>query len=137
MKKKVIQKKVNSSVNKSKVNSKSVSEFERYILEIERPEYDGPDISWALPTDATPLEKAKYKICEKILAYQQDNDLPIQEIARRIHLTTAETKDILHYHLNYFTFERLLTYLNRLLYPSQQIEIVIKEKKNITRVRNH
>ena len=135
MKKKVS--KVNSKVNKRKVDSKSKSEFERYIQEIERPEYDGADISWALPADATSLEKAKYKICERILAYQQDNNLPIQEIARRIYLTTAETKDILHYHLSYFTFERLLTYLNRLLYPSQQVEVVIKEKKNTIRVRTH
>ena len=129
--------KTKPTLKKRKVDSKPKSEFERYVQEIERPEYDGSDISWALPVDATPLEKAKYKICEKILAYQQDNDLSTQEIARRIHLTTAETKDILHYHLSYFTFERLLTYLNRLLYPSQQVEIVIKEKKNTIRIRAH
>jgi len=35
-----------------------------------------------LPVDATPLEKAKYKICEKILAYQQDNDLSDEQIAK-------------------------------------------------------
>ena len=120
-----------SKFEKRRINSElSKKDFERYLEEIERPEYDGSDISWALPENTTPLEKAKYKICERILAYQQDNDIPVEEIARRIHLTTAETKDILHYHLSYFTFERLLTYLDRLLYPFQQIEVIIKEKKN-------
>lgn len=120
---------------KSKRSLKEEREFEKYLAEIERPEYDGSDISWSLSKNATPLEKVKYKICERILTYHQDNDLSIEETARRIHLTTAETKDILHYHPSYFTFERLLTYLNRLLTPSQQIEIVIKEKRNSVLVR--
>ena|SRR5436305_41135 len=130
-----MKKKLNKKVVKKKRTSQEEREFERYIQEIEKPDYDGPDISWSLPANATPLEKAKYNICERILAYQQDNDLSTKEIAKRIHLTTAETKDILHYHLSYFTFERLITYANRLLYPSQQVEIVIKEKKNNIRVR--
>ncbi|MCE8162875.1 MAG: hypothetical protein I3273_01085 [Candidatus Moeniiplasma glomeromycotorum] len=114
---------------------RATGEFEKYIEEIERPEYDGPDISKSLPTNATPWEKAKYDICEKILAYQQDNNLSINEITHRLRLTTAETKDILHYRLECFTFKNLVTYLNRLIAPSKQVEIVIKEKKNPVRVR--
>ncbi|CAG8844639.1 25866_t:CDS:1, partial [Racocetra persica] len=53
--------------------------FQKYLQEIENPDYDGPDISQALPVNASPIEKAKYKLCEKILAYQQDNNLLIEE----------------------------------------------------------
>src|SRR5690349_9989254 len=95
-------------------NNQQDQEFKKYLQEIENPDYDGPDISQALRANASPIDKAKYKICEKILAYQQDNNLPIEKVADKIKLTTAETKDIFHYHLNQFTLERLLTYANRL-----------------------
>ena len=81
-----------------------------------------------LPANASPIDKAKYKVCEKILAYQQDNNLPIEEVAHKIKLTTAETKDIFHYHLSCFTLDRLLTYANRLFSPTE-IEVIINEKK--------
>lgn len=109
-------------------------DFKKYLQEIEKPDYDGPDISRALPDDANSLEKAKYKLCEKILAYQQDNNLPIEEVAQRIKLTTAETKDIFHYHLDCFTFDRLITYANRLFSPVE-IEVIINEKKSNLHVR--
>lgn len=102
--------------------------FKKYLQEIESPNYDGSDISQALPANASPIDKAKYQICEKILAYQQDNNLPIEEVARKIQLTTAETKDIFHYHLSLFTLERLITYANRLLSPLE-IEVIVSEKK--------
>src|SRR5437763_16039519 len=103
-------------------------EFEKYLQEIEKPDYDGSDISQALPANASPIDKAKYKVCEKILAYQQDNNLPIEEVAHKIKLTTAETKDIFHYHLSCFTLDRLLTYANRLFSPTE-IEVIVNEKK--------
>jgi hypothetical protein len=112
-----------------KKNTKnSQKDFKKYLQEIEKSDYDGPDISQALSTNATPVEKAKYKICEKILAYQQDNNLLIEEVANKIKLTTAETKDIFHYHLDCFTLDRLLIYAGRLLAPAE-IEVIITEKK--------
>jgi hypothetical protein len=115
-------------------NSQQKQDFKKYLQEIEKPDYDGPDISRALPANASSLERAKYKLCEKILAYQQDNNLPIEEVADRIKLTTAETKDIFHYHLDYFTFDRLITYANRLFSPAK-IEVTISEKKDNLHVR--
>ena len=47
-------------------------------------------------------------------------------MAKRIKLTTAETKDIFHYHLYCFTFDRLITYANRLFSPTE-IEIIINK----------
>ena len=109
--------------------NKQKQDFQKYLQEIESSDYDGPDISQALSADATSIEKAKYKICEKILAYQQDNNLPIEEVAHKIKLTTAETKDIFHYHLNCFSLDRLLTYASRLFSPNE-IEIIVEERKN-------
>ena len=104
--------------------------FKKYLQEIENSNYDGSDISCALPVNASPIEKSKYQICEKILGYQQDNNLPIEEVARKIQLTTAETKDIFHYYLDLFTLERPIAYANRLLYP-QEIEVIVSEKNSV------
>ncbi|CAG8562373.1 3891_t:CDS:2 [Paraglomus occultum] len=35
--------------------------FQKYLQEIESSDYDGPDISQALPANASPIDKAKYK----------------------------------------------------------------------------
>jgi predicted XRE-type DNA-binding protein len=70
-----------------------------------------------LPKNATPAEKAKYEICEKILIYQQDNNLSDEEIASKIKLTVGETRDILYYHIDYFTLDRLINYANQLFKP--------------------
>ena|SRR5437773_9911723 len=91
-------------------------EFEKYIQEIEDPNYDG-ESSWALPENATPLEKTKYELCKKIVVYKHDNNLSTKNIAKKIHLTSAETRDILLYHISYFTLDRLMTCASRIFVP--------------------
>jgi predicted XRE-type DNA-binding protein len=104
------------NTNKSLENSEK-EEFEKHLQKIEDPKYKGSDTSWALPKNATVLEKAKYKLCEKMLIYQQDNDLTDEEIANKIKLTTGETRDILYYHIDYFTLDRLIEYASHLFKP--------------------
>jgi transcription initiation factor IIE alpha subunit len=47
-------------------------------------------------SNATPIEKAKYELCEKILTYQQDNNLSDEEMANKIKITIGEVRDILY-----------------------------------------
>lgn len=109
---KLIMKKTNKELDNS-----DKQEFEKYLQKIEDPEYSGSDTSWALPKNATPVEKAKYELCEKILIYQQDNNLSDEEMANKIKLTTGETRDILYYHIDYFTLDRLINHATRLFKP--------------------
>ena len=67
-----------------------------------------------LSPDATPLEKNKYDICQKILAYKQDNKLTTEKVARNIQLTTPETEDIFFGRINKFTLDRLVSYATNL-----------------------
>src|SRR5687767_4000924 len=99
MVKKVIQRS-KTKLPKKRVSGKS--EFERYLERVEDPKYNGSDTSWALPKNATPLEKTKYEICKQILIHQQDNDLSDEQVAKKINLTVGETRDILYYHIDYF-----------------------------------
>src|SRR5437764_708716 len=85
--------------------------FEQVLKELESPNYIGESF-WSLPENANVLEKTKYEICQKILAYQQKHKLTDKEIAQRINLTTGETEDILFCRIDYFTLDRLITYAN-------------------------
>jgi|SRR6185312_11245494 len=87
-------------------------EFEKYLQKIEDPNYQGG--SWALPENATPLEKSKYQICREVLVYQRKYKLTDEELAQQMELTLAETEDILYYRITHFTLDRLLAYANKL-----------------------
>src|SRR2546423_15586754 len=103
-------KKKGSKVKKKFIpNFRKDKEFEKILQELEDPKTIGIG-SWALPANATPLEKTKYNICQNILRYQRENNLSDEEIAQRINLTQAETEDILFCRIPYFTLDRLMTY---------------------------
>ena len=108
-------------------------EFEKILQEAEDPKNIGQG-SWALPRNATSLQKAKYELCKQILIYKQDNELSTEEVAQRINLTNSETKDILHYRIDYFTLDRLMTYAERLLAPNE-VKVIVESKKNASHAR--
>lgn len=102
-------------VNKKETTSQSQypnPEFKEYLNQLASPNYQGG--SWVLPENPTPLEKSKHEICREILIYQRQHKLTDEEIARQMELTLPETEDILHYRLNCFTLDRLMTYANKL-----------------------
>jgi len=108
-------------------------EFEKILQEAEDPKNIGQG-SWALPRNATSLQKAKYELCKQILIYKQDNNLSVEEVAERINLTNSETKDIIYYHIDYFTLDRLMTYAEKLLSPLE-IKVKVETKKENSNVR--
>ena len=57
---------------RSKVSKKG--EFEKVLQEIESRQ-DWGNGFWDLPANPTPSQLVKYELCEKILGYQEDNDL--------------------------------------------------------------
>jgi len=74
--------------------SKKEKDFKDYLAKIESSDY--PWSAKDLPENPTSLEKAKYKLCQKILAYQKDNDLSDKELAKRMKLKYEETLQILY-----------------------------------------
>ena len=114
---------------KEKVSRKSQypdKEFKEYLNQLSSPHYQGG--SWVLSKNATPLEQAKYEICKEILIYQRKHKLTDKELAEQMELTLAETEDILHYRIDYFTLDRLMTYANKLFKTEPLMIGVIKEK---------
>lgn len=125
MKSKVGKNLSNGKVISKKNSTNSEQEFEQILQELENPNYAGEGFC-SLPENPTALEKSKYDICQKILAYQQKHKLTDKEVAKRINLTTGETEDILFCRTDYFTLDRLITYANELFKP---LEIKITKSK--------
>ena len=103
-------------------------EFEKALQEAEDPKNIRQG-SWALPRNATAAEKTKYEICEKILGYQEDNNLSDETMARKIHLTIAETEDILFCRISKFTLDYLMNVASKLFLPDE-IKLIVESKKN-------
>jgi hypothetical protein len=68
------------------------------------------------------VEKTKYSICQGILGYKQDNDVPVKKLARQLGLTVYRTETILYSHFNEFNLEELIDYANY-LHLSYQVKI--------------
>ena len=128
-------KKIKSTVkSKKRVISKKTQkeQFKKYLERIEDPNYQGG--SWALPANPTLLEKTKYELCQKVLTYHLDQDLTTEETAKKMQLSKAETEDILHCRLDYFTLDRLTTHADKLFSPAQT-KITVELKPNHKRTK--
>ncbi|MCE8167800.1 MAG: hypothetical protein I3273_04295 [Candidatus Moeniiplasma glomeromycotorum] len=104
-------------------------EFEKILQEAEDPKNIGWG-SWALPRNATSLEKTKYELCQKILAYQQDNNLSDKELDKRIDLQWEEIEDILFCRIKKLTLDKIVSSINQLFAPCE-IKITIKQNRKI------
>jgi hypothetical protein len=75
----------------------------------------------------------KYELCEKILGYQEDNDLSDKEIANKINLTLLETENILFCRIEKVDFDNLINSVSKLFSPAE-IKIIIEQKKDTSHV---
>jgi predicted XRE-type DNA-binding protein len=110
---------------KKKRTTQEKKAFKKYLERVEDPK-NNQEVNYDLPENPTPLQVAKFDICQRILAYQQDNNLSDEELAERINLSIPEMEEILFCQIEKFTLDRLMTYANNLFNPSQ-IKITIAQ----------
>jgi predicted XRE-type DNA-binding protein len=79
-----------------------------------------------LPANASAEEKFKYQICQAILVYQQENNLPVEEVAEKTGLSLNKTYDILLGRIKGFKLKELTNYLENLHVP---YEVVVRSEK--------
>jgi|SRR6185437_3728083 len=106
---------------------KPAKTFREVLAEIESPQDIGQG-SWALPENATPLEKAKYELCEKMLGHQEDNKLTDRDLRQKTGLSQTKLEDILFCRIEKVNSDELINAASKLFAPCQ-IEIIIKEDK--------
>ncbi|CAG8461075.1 16962_t:CDS:1 [Gigaspora margarita] len=102
-------------------------DFKKYLEELDDPK-NNQEVNYALPENPTPLQVAKFEICQEILGYKLDNDLTREQVAEKIGISKAETEDILFCHIEEFTLDRLVEYASKLLEPIQ-VKVILEPKK--------
>src|ERR1700722_3437580 len=90
--------------------------FKKYLEELSDPK-NNQEVNYDLPENPTPLQVAKFEICQEILGYKLKNNLTRQQVADKMDLSKAETEDILFGCIEKFTLDRLVEYASKLLNP--------------------
>ena len=90
-------------------------ELKKLLKRVERPNYRRVNIG--LRPNATPAEKAKYKLCKDILRYKQENQLKTEDIAQHLGISIAEAEYILFSHIDQFRLDELIKYADNLHLP--------------------
>jgi predicted XRE-type DNA-binding protein len=78
--------------------------------------------SQGLPADASPLDRAKYDVCEQILIYMRKNKLTQRELAKLLKTPETRVSEVVHYRIDKFTLDRLIAYL-QILKPMVTLRI--------------
>lgn len=64
-----------------------------------------------LSREAGPVERAKHELCEHFIRYHKEQKISQRELAKRLNVTESRVSEILHYHHEQFTIDRLLELL--------------------------
>jgi len=103
--------------------------FKEFLKKVEDPK-NNQEVNYDLPKNPTPLQVAKFEICQEILGYKLKNNLTRQQVATRMDLSQAETEDILFCCIEKFTLDRLVDYASKLLNPIQ-VKVILEPRKLI------
>jgi predicted XRE-type DNA-binding protein len=93
------------------VNIKKETQAET-IKRLSEPNY--PWGNYALPENASELEKSKYEICQNIARYKRENDLSNKDLAYELGVSLTKLDDILYCRINLLKLDNLANYLERL-----------------------
>jgi predicted XRE-type DNA-binding protein len=85
------------------------------------PNYRGAN--FALPKNATEVDRAKYQLCQLIARYQREHGLLQKDIARRIGVDESRISDILRGKIESFTLDRLVSYAEK-LHPGLRVQVI-------------
>jgi predicted XRE-type DNA-binding protein len=78
--------------------------------------------SQALPKEASLQDQVKYSLCEQFVIYLQVKQLTQRQLAEKLGTTEARVSEIVHYHLNKVTIDRLIHYL-AIIKPNTKIKV--------------
>ena len=115
-------------VKNNKFTAREEKEFNKLLEKLEDPNYQGG--AYSLPANPTPLEKSKYELCQKILGYQEDNNLSDQQLRKTTGLSQEKLEDILFTRIEKVNSDELINAASKLFAPCE-VEITIKKDKTI------
>lgn len=100
---------------------------EETIKRLSDPNY--PWGNYALPENASELEKSKYEICQNIACYKRENELTDKELAYELGVSQNKLDSVLYCRINLLKLDELASYLEKLHINFRlQISREIREK---------
>ena len=94
------------------VNMKSKETQAEIIKRLSDPNY--PWGNYALPENASEVEKSKYEICQNIARYQRENEIPVKDLAYDLGISVNKLDEILYCRINSLKLDTLANYLEKL-----------------------
>jgi len=85
---------------------------EETIKRLSDPNYEGGN--YALPENASELEKSKYEICQNIAKYKRINEMSLKDLAYELGVSLKKLDDILYCRINLLKLDNLASYLEKL-----------------------
>jgi hypothetical protein len=85
---------------------------EEIIKRLSDPNYEGGN--YALPENASKLEKSKYEICQNIARYKRINEVPLKDLVYELGISLKKLDDILYCRVNLLKLDDLANYLEKL-----------------------
>jgi predicted XRE-type DNA-binding protein len=82
--------------------------------------------SRGLPPNATLLDRFKWDLCAEFVRYCHEHDFTQRELAKKLHISESRISEIVHYHIDKITLDRLTKYLD-VLKPKAKIKIASGE----------
>lgn len=82
------------------------------IKRLSDPNYEGGN--YALPENASELEKSKYEICQNIARYKRINEISLKDLAYELEISLKKLDDILYCRINLLKLDDLANYLEKL-----------------------
>lgn len=67
-----------------------------------------------LPPNAEPVDRIKYDLCQKFVKYCIEHDVTQRELAQLLDVSESRVSEIVHYHIDKLTLDRLIRYLAKL-----------------------
>jgi predicted XRE-type DNA-binding protein len=113
--------------NKKNIQELSATELDNICTEIKEKDWINRGLAW----NATPLDKAKYEICQNILTYHQDNKVGEKEIAKKLKISETKTNHLLFCHIEKFTMDELVIFATKLLVLPFKLIIIPQETEKI------
>ncbi len=67
--------------------------------------------TFILPPDADTVDRTKYEICRQIVLFMHNKGITQRALGKKIGIPETRVSEIVHYRIEKFTVDRLLTYL--------------------------
>ena len=99
---------------------------EEIINRLSDPSYEWGN--YALPENASELEKSKYEICQNIAKHKRINEVSLKDLAYKLRISLKKLDDILYCRINLLKLDDLAGYLEK-LQISFHLEIDKKSKE--------